>query len=151
MLVMTTAPASALLPLTSFAITSSDATAVKGQTVTLAVNMMGGASAPTGTVNILDGVTTICPSLPLTNNGVTSFAGCDVSNLAVGTHSITANYSGDVVYDPDVSTNFQPAFSQQVAKASTTTTTTSNLPSPDFGDNVTFTATVAPVAPGAGV
>src|SRR5207253_2013665 len=69
-----------------------------------------------------------------------------ISSLAVGIHSVTATYAGVTRFA--TSTGSLP--SQSVIRADTTTTVT---PSPNpsaFGQPVTFTATVAPVAPGAG-
>ncbi len=145
-LAVTAAPAAAMAPLTSFAIMSNDSTSVTGQSVILSVSLNGGSGSPTGTVDIVDGVTTICASLPLTNSGALSFGGCTVANLGVGVHAVTASYSGDVSYDPATS----PEFSQSVSEASTTTVITSDPAAPHAGDTVTFTATVSVTSPGAG-
>lgn len=73
-------------------------------------------------------------------------ATCVVTDFAVGSHDITAQYNGGN-FDPEISS---PAFAQTINKASTSTTLTSDTPSPDFGDMVTFSAPVAVTAPGAG-
>jgi hypothetical protein len=54
-------------------------------------------SAPTGTVNFLDGATSIagCAAAALTGAGNIRTATCATSSLTVGTHSISAVYSGD--------------------------------------------------------
>jgi uncharacterized repeat protein (TIGR01451 family) len=68
------------------------------------------------------------------------------SLLAAGAHSVTATYSGDVAYTADVST-----VTQTVNPAATTTGVTTTVNPSVFGQPVTFTATVAPVAPGSGL
>ena len=64
--------------------------------------------------------------------------------MAVGTHSITAVYSGDDSYTG--STN-SPALTQTVTAAATTTTLFSSANPAVFGQSVTFTATVTAIAP----
>ena len=74
-----------------------------------------------------------------------SVATFTTSSLTVGTHAITAGYSGD--------TNFATSSGsvlQTVNKASASTTVTSSVNPLVFGQNVTFTATVSAVNPGAG-
>src|SRR5207245_1288745 len=68
------------------------------------------------------------------------------STLSVGSHTISAAYSGDANYNASTSANL----TQTVNKANTTATLTSSLNPSYFGDPVTFTATVNPVSPGAG-
>ena len=55
------------------------------------------ATAPTGTVNFKDGASSItgCSAISITGSGNVRTAQCATSALAVGTHSITAVYSGD--------------------------------------------------------
>jgi RHS repeat-associated protein len=120
-------------------------TSVFGQavsfTATVAVTSPG-AGTPTGTVTFQDGTTTL-GSATLSNGSATLAP----VTLSVGSHSITAAYAGDGSFNPSTS----PASVQTVNQASTTTTlaaapsTTTN-----FGQAVTFTATVAAVSPGAG-
>jgi Bacterial Ig-like domain (group 3) len=66
--------------------------------------------------------------------------------LTVGTHSITATYSGDVTYSPGSS----PALVHTITPAATTTMLGSSAGPSVFNQPVTVTATVAPVAPGTG-
>ena len=65
--------------------------------------------------------------------------------LSVGSHSVQALYQGGVNYSASSGT-----VTQVVNKASTTTTVGSSANPASSGQSVTFTATVAPVAPGAG-
>jgi hypothetical protein len=66
-----------------------------GVTVTFTAAVNG--SAPTGTVNFLDGGTSIasCSSISLTGTGNLRTAACSTLSLLAGTHSITAAYAGD--------------------------------------------------------
>ena len=76
-------------------------------------------------------------------NGVASF---DTSLLPAGEHFIHAIYSGDDIFDGSTA----EAISQQVNQAATATALESSANPSDFGDLVTFTATVTATAPGAG-
>ncbi len=65
------------------------------------------------------------------------------SSLSIGSHSITAVYSGDTNFTG--SDNTAAPFMQTVNQASTTTTVTNTVnPTSAYGQSVTFTATVAP-------
>jgi hypothetical protein len=71
-----------------------------GQTVTFTATVtayLGG--TPTGTVTFLDGTTSLGSST-LNSSGVANFP---INTLAVGTHSITASYSGDPTFGPSTS------------------------------------------------
>jgi hypothetical protein len=76
-------------------------------------------------------------------NGV---ATATVSNLSVGSHSVTATYSGDADFNPSVST----ATAQVVNQANTSVAAASSVNPSTYGQGVTFTATVTATAPGAG-
>ena len=67
-----------------------------GRAVTFTAVVSASAGTPTGTVDFLDGANAIagCSSIGL-NGGS---AGCTTSSLAAGSHSITAQYSGDASY-----------------------------------------------------
>jgi hypothetical protein len=67
--------------------------------------------------------------------------------LAVGSHGVTAFFSGDAGFNGSTGTL---AAAQVVNNASTTTSVTSSVNPSVFGQRVTFTATLAPVAPGSG-
>src|SRR5205823_9153493 len=69
------------------------------------------------------------------------------SSLAAGPHTITATYGGDSSFSASPPSD---PLTQTVNQASTTTTLASSLSPSVFGQPVTVTATVAPVAPGAG-
>ena len=96
---------------------------------------------PTGSVTFFAGATPL-GSAPL-SNGVASLA---VTNLTVGSDSITAVYSGD----PNFAGSPSTALSQTVDQDGTTTAVVSSANPSVFGQSVTFTATVSPAAPGSG-
>ena len=107
-------------------------------TFTASVTPQFGESA-TGTVTFYDS-TTLLGTAPVSGNQ----AKLTISTLAVGTHPITASYSGDS--NVGGSTTSQ-ALSQTVNnnnanKASTTTALTSLPPSAFVGQTITYTATV---------
>jgi hypothetical protein len=91
----------------------------------------GGATLGSGTVNSLTGKATF-----------------STAALSIGgsPHSITAQYGGD----GNNAVSASAALTQTVSQASTTTTVVSDANPASFGQTVTFTATVGPVAPGAG-
>jgi len=68
----------------------------------------------------------------------------NISTLSVATHSITAVYSGDVNF----ATSTSAALSQTVNRAASTTIVVSSLNPSEFGQSVTFTATVSSTAGG---
>jgi Bacterial Ig-like domain (group 3)/Pro-kumamolisin, activation domain len=118
---------------------------VFGQPVTLTASVTPDDNG--GTVVFFDGATAIPSCAPQTPAGASHTVSCVTSTLAVGGHTISAVYGGDADYQGSTSTSA----SYTVNKAATTTTLTVSPPSPSvFGQPVTFTATVAPVPPGAG-
>jgi hypothetical protein len=123
----------------------SASTAVYGQPVTLTATVTNTQTAitPSGSVAFYDGSTEL-GTAPVAANGTATLT---VATLSVGKHSLTASFS-------DPAGNFTPsnasaAVSLTIGKASTTTTLTATTNTPVFGQAVTFTATVAAVAPSA--
>jgi len=121
---------------TTTALNSSLNPSVFGQSVTFTATVSG-ATTPTGTVQFFDGASSL---------GTVALSGASAalttSTLAVGTHPITAVYSGDI--DDPGSTS--PVVSQVVnsaAGAATSTGLVSSLNPSLFGQSVTFTATVS--------
>jgi len=107
-----------------------------GQAVTFTATVEAagmGSGTPTGTVAFKDGGTAIpgCESV-----AVASAATCTKNDLSVGSHDITAEYSGDANLDGS-----SDRLTQTVNKPATTTTL-SGPSSSAVGDSVTFTATV---------
>src|SRR5207237_4225638 len=81
-----------------------------------------------------------------TTGGVTT-AFLSTSSLTVGTHTITANYSGDSSF---ANSSGSLSGGQTVNKANTSTALSSSLNPSTAGQNVTFTATISIHAPAAG-
>jgi hypothetical protein len=109
---------------TSVAVTSSNPTAPIRTPVTLTATISQiaapvGSAAPTGTVTFRDGATVIGTATVSTVAGVTS-ASLTTNNLAVGTRSITATYSGD----SNNNTSVSPAFLQTIIPVVSTITVT---------------------------
>ncbi|MEP6940567.1 MAG: Ig-like domain-containing protein [Rudaea sp.] len=108
-----------------------------GQDVTFTATVTG--VSPTGTVTFNDGVTTICSGVILSSGSAT----CSIDDLTLGSHSITAVYSGDA---NNVSST-SPIVTQVITMAATNTLLDSNLNPSTFGQNVTLTATVTGQSP----
>src|ERR1700687_3512465 len=81
---------------TTTALVSSVNPSTIGASVTFTASVTG--TAPTGSVNFIDGGTTIsgCGAVALTGAGNTRTAACSTAALSAGSHnSVVANYSGD--------------------------------------------------------
>ena len=129
---------------TATTLTSTANPSAVGQPVSLTaivVALDGVTATPTGTVVFSSGATQL-GTAALINGSATLV----LSSLPVGTTAVTAAFQGSASFKPSTSA----VLSQVVNKEDTTTTLTTS-PSPStFLDPVTITATVAPVAPGAG-
>ncbi len=113
-----------------------------GQSVTFTATVSGASGPPTGTVTFFDNGSSIGSGMLSTTAGVTT-ATLQTSSLAVGTHPITAQYSGDGTYAGSMGTL---APNQVVNKAATSTALVSSLNPSTLGQSVTFTTTVTGVA-----
>jgi hypothetical protein len=117
-------------------LTSSANPATAGQPVTFTASVTGPAGVtPTGTVTFYDG-TTALGTVSLNSMGMASLT---LTTLGVGSHSITAVYSGDAPYAAASSSALQEVIDGQ---PSMTGLTSSQNPAP-AGSPVTFTATVS--------
>ena len=117
---------------TSTSITSSLNPSAFGQSITFSadVAVISGLGIPTGSVTFIDGNSVI--GTGTLNEGVATLT---TSNLSVGSHSITAVYSGDNNFN----TSTSPNWIQVVHQASSTTNILTSSPNPSmFGQNVTF-------------
>ncbi|MGH2718877.1 MAG: beta strand repeat-containing protein, partial [Actinomycetota bacterium] len=129
--------------------TNSPSTSVFGQPVTLGATLSSasGATSPTvpqgGTVQFkVDGANVGSPAA--VSSGSASLVD---SSMAVGTHAVTAVYSGDADFNTSTSAS---GASQIVNKADTAAVVSSSL-NPSFaGQSVTFSVTLTAVSPGAG-
>ena len=130
---------------TSTSLSSTPNPSTLGQTVTLSATVSAVAPAvgvPTGTVTFRDGATSL--GVVTLVNGSASLT---VSTLTTGSHSLTAAYSGS----PNFNASTSPTVTQVVNPGNTTTSLTSTPNPSNFGQAVTLSATVSPVAPATGV
>jgi len=118
---------------TTTALAAAPNPSVFGQNVTLTSTVTSG--NPTGTVSFFDGASLL--STVSLDDDVATFS---TATLSVGSHSLTASYSGDTNYAPSVSS----AVTETVNKASTTTSLKAVPASSTPGQTVALTATVAP-------
>jgi hypothetical protein len=114
-------------------------------TVTATVIDNSAVATPTGTVTFRDGSTTLGSGTLNTPAGVLgeAFATLTTSALGLGTHSITAAYSGDATFAKSSAVAFTETI---VSRATTTSLVTSSANPAAAGAAVTFTATVAPAS-----
>jgi hypothetical protein len=119
---------------------SSSATTIKsGQPVTFTAMVTG--TAPTGTVTFMDGSATL-GSPVVVSGGTASYT---TSTLAVGSHSITASYSGDSNNSPSTSTAVVATVDAAVTATATALTSSATMIA--SGQAVAFTATVTGAKP----
>jgi streptogramin lyase len=118
---------------TTTGLVSDNNPSVNGQAVDFTASVLP--ATATGTVTFSDGGTTL-GTQPLTSGSAT----LTTSSLSAGTHSIIATYNGDV----DDAASVSPAVSQVVNPGNTTTALVSSENPSNYGDSVTFTATVSP-------
>lgn len=121
---------------TTTSIVASPSPATFAQTVTLTATVTS--SSATGTITFKDGST---PLATVTLSGGT--ASTTVSNLTVGAHTITADYSGDASYAISSGST-----SLTINKINTSTNLTVSNANPTVGSSITFTATVSPSSTG---
>ncbi len=118
----------------STAVASSRNPSDYGETVTFTATVSAPFGSPTGAVEFFDGATSL-GSGALVGGSVSS---APVADLAAGSRTITAVYSGDVNFTG--STNAVT----QVVTQGTTSATVASSPNPSIGgDSVTFTANVS--------
>ena len=113
-----------------------------GNPVTLTATVSGSKSTPTGQVTFYDGISQPPVNLgssPL-SNGVATLV---VTTLIVGDHNITSVYGGDSNYPLAVSNTVLESVTLTAPILTTVNLTSSPNPS-QFGNTVTFTATVTP-------
>ena len=125
---------------TSVAVTSSEHPSVFGDSVTFTATVTpaaDGGTPPTGTVIFYSG-TTVLGSQTMTGTTAT----ITTSSLAIGTHSITADYGGD---SENAASN-SPAFSQEVDATPSAAVVISNNNPSIATKTVTFTVTVTGVS-----
>ena len=120
---------------TTTTLTSSLNPSTSGQSVTFTATVTASYSydVPTGTVSFYDGSTLLGSGTLSTANGVTT-ATVTTASLAVGTHSITATYSGDSNDLPSTSAALsQTVNATATASLSATTLSSSRLAVRTYG------------------
>ena len=128
---------------TATALTSSQNPSAVGQNVTFTATVTisgGGGVQPDGTVTFTDGATTLT-TVTLNASGMATLS---TAALTAGIHSITATYNGDP--NNEILGSPQATLSQDVQAPSSISVASSLNPS-NYGNSVTFTATVTPGAP----
>lgn len=128
---------------TTQVITPTSSVAGQNVNLTATVTKSSGSETLIGSVTFLDG-STILGTAAVDGAGQ---AELNLTDIAVGAHNITANYSGDDVY---AASSSAPT-STTVAKADVAVDLQSSDTTTVTGESVSFTASVSPVAPGAGV
>jgi hypothetical protein len=134
---------------TTTTLNSSSDPSVTGQPVTLTARLSAAPSPygvspeSEGTVTFRDGTAVLCEAVPVQNHVHT----CSLPRgLPVGSHDVTATFSGSEGFAPSVGT-----LTQTVTPAGTTTVLTSSAPDgADLGAPVTFTTAVTAQSPGNG-
>jgi hypothetical protein len=118
-------------------LTSSGNPTVFSQAVTFTIVVSGGGSAtiPTGSIDLLDGASIIF-SGTLDGSGKISLT---TSSLSLGTHTVTAKYSGDSTYGPASSA----ALTQTVNKSNAAVNLSSALNPSVFGQTVSFSISIS--------
>jgi len=124
---------------TSLSAAATHATSGQAVTFTATVAPKSGSGVPAGTVAFSDGSTQI-GTASLNSSGSAVF---DTSGLAIGSHSISAAYSGDANFASSTSAAVSVTISAP-AKTATTTSVSASATQLTLGQNVTFTASVAP-------
>jgi ELWxxDGT repeat protein len=126
---------------TTLGLTTTDATADPGQSVTFTATitaMLSAPQPPTGSVSFFDGTTFL--GTGFVTAGVATY---QTSTLAAGTHTITAVYGGDTTYSPSSSAPLTetvgPRFTVALSAPPASTT---------LGQPLTLTAQVSPAAGG---
>jgi len=131
---------------TTTTVTSSPNPSVFGQSVTFTATVTSSGGVPVGTVTFSEGSTVLASNVAVDGSGHAAF---NTSSLAVGSHTITASFTGNATWGN--SSGSDSASPQVVNKAGTTTTVSSSGNPSVFSQSVTFTAAVTANSPGSGI
>ncbi|HXN97541.1 MAG TPA: glycoside hydrolase family 44 protein [Candidatus Acidoferrales bacterium] len=139
--VFTPASSSPVPAATKASLTAAPAQITFGQTVTFtaSIALVSGSGVPTGSVTFKDGATQIGTGT-LNSSGAATFT---TSSLAVGSHSVAAVYAGNASFSASTSAAV-PFTVAAAAKTATATSLSASATQLTSGQNVTFTAGVAP-------
>src|SRR6202161_2478256 len=142
-LVFTPARSAPAATKTSLSASSAQVTLGQAVTFTATVAPLSGSGTPTGSVTFSDGATQIGTGA-LNSSGVATLS---TSSLGVGSHSVTAVYSGDKNFSASTSSAASVTVSA-LAKVGTSTSLSASATQVTSGQNITFTARVAPQSGG---
>ena len=109
-----------------------------GQTVTFTATITGSGGVPKGTVTFAEGSTTLASNVAVDASGKAAFS---TSTLAVGSHTITATFTGTAGW---LGSSGSDAAAPHIVNPATVTTSTTLTSSPNpsqLGQSVTFTST----------
>ena len=134
---------------TTTTVTSSANPSAFGQSVSFTATVTAvapGGGTPTGTVQFVVDGTNFGATVALSGSGTATSN--STTTLTIGNHTVTANFIGSTNY---AASSGSLSGGQQVNKANTTTTITSDNPDPSVrGQTITVNYTVAVTAPGMG-
>ena len=125
-----------LLATTSVSLGASSSTVLSGNALTLTATVTG--SSLSGSVKFLDGSTTLASGVSL-SGGVATWSG---TNLSLGSHALTAVYSGDPSHQASTSASVNVS----VLDATTTSLSVSST-TPTAGQAITLSASVSGNSP----
>ncbi len=131
----------------SVAVSSDSFAPVYGESVTVTATVSAaapGAGSPSGTVTFTDENDNVLGGGPIAI--VNGSASVQVSSLDADLHFITATYSGDNSFNAN-----SDEMAQWVSPADSQVTVSADNSAPVYGQQVTLTASVTAIAPGAGV
>jgi len=119
-------------------------TSVYGVSVTLTaqVSNQGSGGTPTGSVQFYDGAT-LLGTAALNGSGAASITLTGATSLAVGSHSLTMQYSGDSQFNSGTSTVVTHVVTKASSSSVVATTVTSSLNPSVYGDSVTLSIHVS--------
>jgi len=95
---------------TSVALSSSQNPGVLGHAITLTAKVTSANTSRTGTVTFSEGSSTWCSAVTLNGGGT---AACVIQSLSLGSHTLTAGYSGDTNDAPSTSPAYTEIIKQQ--------------------------------------
>src|SRR5262249_7487842 len=127
---------------TSSLLRSAPGVSVFGQAVAFLAIVTPTGGTPTGPGDFPDRSTDLTPRGIILTRGRATFT---TAALSVGSHTITASYSGDTNFKVSTASSIQ-----MVSRAATTMALTSSVSPAVSGQKIVFRATVRAVAPGTG-
>jgi hypothetical protein len=125
---------------TGLALTAGSNPSLVGDSLTFTANVAP--NSATGSVVFFDGGNAISGNVPLTG----AAASFTIASLSLGTHSITAQYSGDATFNGSISSALSQTVNNPKANSVTLLSLTAGTNPSVFGDSLTFMANVTPAS-----